>query len=83
MYADGPLMSQILGYTGPVSGEQLLDLKQDGYLPDDLIGKVGIEAQYETQLAGHLRHARASSGTPRAGRPRSSRRSRRPSPATR
>ncbi len=51
-YADGPLMSQILGYTGPVSGEQLLDLKQDGYLPDDLIGKVGIEAQYETRLRG-------------------------------
>jgi penicillin-binding protein 2 len=51
-YADGPLLSQILGYTGPVSGEQLLDLKQDGYLPDDLIGKVGIEAQYETNLRG-------------------------------
>ncbi len=52
LYADGPLMSQILGYTGPVSGEQLLDLKQDGYLPDDLIGKVGIEAQYESSLRG-------------------------------
>ena len=51
-YADGPLMSQILGYTGPVSGEQLLDLKVDGYLPDDLIGKVGLEAEYETQLRG-------------------------------
>jgi penicillin-binding protein 2 len=52
LYADGSLMSQILGYTGPVSGEQLLDLKQDGYLPDDLIGKVGIEAQYEANLRG-------------------------------
>ena len=52
LYADGPLMSQILGYTGPVSGEQLLDLKQNGYLPDDLIGKVGIEAQYESSLRG-------------------------------
>jgi penicillin-binding protein 2 len=51
-YADGPLMSQILGYTGPVSGEQLRDLKVDGYLPDDLIGKVGIEAEYEAQLRG-------------------------------
>ena len=51
-YTDGPLMSQILGYTGPVSGEQLLDLKVDGYLPDDLIGKVGLEAEYETQLRG-------------------------------
>jgi penicillin-binding protein 2 len=52
LYADGSLMSQILGYTGPVSGEQLLDLKQDGYLPDDLIGKVGVEAQYEVNLRG-------------------------------
>jgi penicillin-binding protein 2 len=52
LYTDGPLMSQILGYTGPVSGEQLLDLKPEGYLPDDLIGKVGIEAQYESKLRG-------------------------------
>jgi penicillin-binding protein 2 len=51
-YTDGPLMSQILGYTGPVSGEQLRGLKADGYLPDDLLGKTGIEAQYETQLRG-------------------------------
>ena len=51
-YADGPLMSQLLGYTGPVSGEQLKTLKAEGYLPDDLLGKVGIEAQYETQLRG-------------------------------
>ena len=45
-------MSQILGYTGPVSGDQLKTLKDAGYLPDDLIGKVGLEAQYETQLRG-------------------------------
>ena len=51
-YTDGPLMSQILGYTGPVSGEQLPELKDSGYLPDDLIGKAGIEAVYETQLRG-------------------------------
>ena len=51
-YADGPLLSQILGYTGPVSGDQLKTLKDAGYLPDDLIGKVGLEAQYETQLRG-------------------------------
>ena len=51
-YTDGPLMSQILGYTGPVSGEQLSELKASGYLPDDLIGKGGIEAVYETQLRG-------------------------------
>ena len=51
-YIDGPLMSQILGYTGPVSGEQLKVLKESGYLPDDLLGKAGIEAVYETELRG-------------------------------
>jgi penicillin-binding protein 2 len=51
-YTDGPLMSQILGYTGPISGEQLAELKSTGYLPDDLIGKAGVESVYETQLRG-------------------------------
>ena len=51
-YADGPLMSQLLGYTGPVSAEQLPDLREKGYQPDDLLGKVGLEAQYETELRG-------------------------------
>jgi penicillin-binding protein 2 len=51
-YTDGPLMSQILGYTGPVSGEQLGELKASGYLPDDLLGKSGLEAVYETHLRG-------------------------------
>ena len=44
-YTDGPLMSQLLGYTGPVSAEQLPDLREEGYQPDDLLGKVGLELQ--------------------------------------
>jgi penicillin-binding protein 2 len=51
-YPQGPLVSQILGYTGPVSAEQLEDLRDDGYLPDDWIGKAGVEATYETDLRG-------------------------------
>ena len=51
-YPDGPLMSQIVGYTGPVSPEQLPDLRSKGYLPDDLIGKAGVEASYESTLRG-------------------------------
>ena len=51
-YTDGPLMSQLLGYTGPVSAEQLPELREKGYQPDDLLGKVGLEAQYETELRG-------------------------------
>ena len=52
-YADGPLMSQILGYTG--SGLRRAARRRSssaGYLPDDLIGKAGVEAQYETELRG-------------------------------
>jgi penicillin-binding protein 2 len=51
-YTDGPLMSQLLGYTGPVSAEQLPALREEGYQPDDLLGKVGLEAQYESELRG-------------------------------
>ena len=51
-YTAGPLLSQILGYTGPISPEQYVDRKEDGYLADDLIGKSGIEAMYEDALRG-------------------------------
>ena len=51
-YTYGPLLSQILGYTGPVSAAQLPDLRPIGYLPDDLLGKTGLEGQYETELRG-------------------------------
>src|SRR5215208_4887605 len=51
-YPQGPLVSQIVGYTGPVSPERLEDLKKEGYLPDDRIGKTGLEAFYEDELRG-------------------------------
>jgi penicillin-binding protein 2 len=51
-YTDGAVLSQILGYTGAVSATQYLNLKAQGYLADDLIGKTGIEAVYESQLRG-------------------------------
>jgi penicillin-binding protein 2 len=48
----GSLLAHILGYTGPVSREELVDLADDGYLRDDVIGKTGIEASFETELRG-------------------------------
>src|SRR4051812_27740854 len=51
-YPEGTLVSQLLGYTGPVSPDQLPSLRTKGYLPDDLLGKAGIEASYETELRG-------------------------------
>lgn len=51
-YPEGTLVSQLLGYTGPVSADQLDTLSKQGYLPDDLVGKAGLEASYETALRG-------------------------------
>ena len=51
-YELGSLFAQVLGYTGPISGSELLDLKQDGYLPDDMLGRAGVESTYEAILRG-------------------------------
>jgi penicillin-binding protein 2 len=51
-YTTGPLLSQVVGYTGPINAQQLQDLRPDGYLPDDLLGKTGVEAEYEAALRG-------------------------------
>jgi len=51
-YPEGPLVSQLLGYLGPVDAEQLDRLQAKGYLPDDMIGKAGVEAEYESALRG-------------------------------
>ncbi len=51
-YPLGPLVSQVLGYTGPISPEGLATLRDSGYLPDDLIGKSGVESVYEDELRG-------------------------------
>jgi penicillin-binding protein 2 len=51
-YELGSLFAQVLGYTGPIDGSELLDLKQDGYQPDDLLGRAGVESTYEAALRG-------------------------------
>jgi penicillin-binding protein 2 len=51
-YTYGSLFAQILGYTGPVAADELAQLVALGYLPDDSLGKTGLEAQYETDLRG-------------------------------
>ena len=51
-YTTGPLLSQVVGYTGPINASELAALRSEGYLPDDLLGKTGVEAQYEAQLRG-------------------------------
>ena len=51
-YTDGPLMSQIIGYTGAIDAETLKAVKDQGYQPDDLIGQAGVESSYEATLRG-------------------------------
>ena len=51
-YPEHKLAAHILGYTGELDGEQLKQKKPQGYRLGDVIGKMGIESAYETQLRG-------------------------------
>lgn len=51
-YPYGPLMAHILGYTGPIDSTALAQLQSSGYLPDDVIGKAGLEVTFEKDLRG-------------------------------
>ncbi|MGH2446867.1 MAG: penicillin-binding protein 2 [Candidatus Limnocylindria bacterium] len=48
------LLAHVVGYTGPVTREQLPELTEQGYLRDDVIGKAGIEASFEDELRGRF-----------------------------
>lgn len=51
-YVLGPLLSQVLGYTAPINGDEFSTLKDQGYLPDDQLGRTGVESEYESLLRG-------------------------------
>jgi penicillin-binding protein 2 len=51
-YVEGPLYSPIIGYTGPVTEDELTNLRDQGYLPTDQIGRTGLEWEYEQYLRG-------------------------------
>jgi penicillin-binding protein 2 len=51
-YADAVLYSPLLGYVGPVTEEEFASLREKGYLQQDLIGRTGLESQYENYLRG-------------------------------
>jgi len=53
-YVDGPLYAPVLGYVGPIDEEELADRKGGGYLLQDIIGKTGLEWEYEQYLRGTL-----------------------------
>ncbi len=50
--ANGSLLSHVVGYTGPISKDELASRADAGYLPDDPIGRDGVEASFESVLRG-------------------------------
>lgn len=53
-YGDHPYLSQLLGYTGPVSEEELEQFESEGfsYPADAQVGKSGLEKALEQELRG-------------------------------
>ena len=49
---NGQLLAHVVGYTGPVNRDELAALRDEGYLPDDIIGRAGVEASFEEELRG-------------------------------
>ena len=52
LYTAGELYAPLIGYTGPITEDELQKLKDAGYLADDDIGRTGIENVYEQYLRG-------------------------------
>jgi penicillin-binding protein 2 len=51
-YLYGALLSHVTGYVGPIDPAEWNLLKRSGYQPDELVGKVGVEAGLESLLRG-------------------------------
>ena len=51
-YTDGTLYAPVIGYTGPITEQELATLSASGYLADDDLGRTGIEDVYEQYLRG-------------------------------
>ncbi|HEY6571875.1 MAG TPA: penicillin-binding protein 2, partial [Candidatus Eisenbacteria bacterium] len=51
-YPLGPMGSHLLGYVGEISDKELEDPRYGEYLRGDLVGRMGVERQYEKVLRG-------------------------------
>jgi penicillin-binding protein 2 len=70
-YRHGSVASQLLGYDGQISQQQLKTLAGNGYQPGDVIGQTGIESALDMNLRGVPGLARVRVDS--LGRPRSRR----------
>ena len=53
------MAAHVLGWVGQIDAQEIKDTKFKNYGPNDLVGKTGLEQQYER----FLRDARASRST--------------------
>lgn len=51
-YPDGPVVASFVGYTGEITDADLNSPRYAGYEPGQLVGKAGLEKQYENVLRG-------------------------------
>jgi len=51
-YVDPLVFGHVLGYVGPIAPPELKALQAQGYQPDEMVGRVGIEAGLESFLRG-------------------------------
>ena len=55
VYPDGAVAPHLLGYVGAINALEQKLHKDDGYGPEDVIGKDGVEQMFETELRGEPR----------------------------
>ncbi|MDH3451782.1 MAG: penicillin-binding protein 2 [Gammaproteobacteria bacterium] len=53
-YPHGLLTSHVVGYVGRISEQDLMHIDRSAYRGSDYIGKLGIEAHYESTLLGQV-----------------------------
>ena len=67
-YPNAALGAHVLGYTGEISEDQIAEDEFEGYALGDVVGKTGVERQYESVLQGDKGYRRIevdASGNPR------------------
>lgn len=52
VYPFGSLASHVIGYVGEINDAELGSRADDGYLPGETIGKMGVERSFESELRG-------------------------------
>lgn len=51
-YREPLTFGHVIGYVGPIDDAELAALRTRGYQPDEMVGKVGVEAGLEPELRG-------------------------------